>query len=51
WHINGHGKLCQDTFHVGYLEGVGRVCGDEIEQTWWNTNTLSTSVHKMGPAP
>ncbi|TFK18461.1 hypothetical protein FA15DRAFT_729809 [Coprinopsis marcescibilis] len=50
WHINGHGKLCQDRFHVGYIEGIGRLCGDEVEQTWWNTNSLGASVREMGPA-
>ncbi|PPR08116.1 hypothetical protein CVT24_010770 [Panaeolus cyanescens] len=50
WHINAHGKSCQQRFHVGYLDGVGRLCGDEVEQTWWTTNTLGASVREMGPA-
>ncbi|TFK16934.1 hypothetical protein FA15DRAFT_698625 [Coprinopsis marcescibilis] len=50
WHINGHGKTCQDNFHVGYLEGIGKLCGDEIEQTWWDMNSLGASVREMGPA-
>ncbi|PPQ81721.1 hypothetical protein CVT24_003406, partial [Panaeolus cyanescens] len=47
WHINGHGKRCQEQFHVGYLPGVGCLCGDEIEQTWWQTNSLGASVREM----
>ncbi|KAF6743253.1 hypothetical protein DFP72DRAFT_1080451 [Ephemerocybe angulata] len=50
WHINGHGKKCQETLHVGYLNGVGRLCGDEVEQTWWSTNSLGTSVREMAPS-
>ncbi|PPQ82072.1 hypothetical protein CVT24_009738, partial [Panaeolus cyanescens] len=50
WHINAHGKSCQQRFHVGYLDGVGRLCGDEVEQTWWITNALGVSVREMGPA-
>ena len=50
WHINAHGKRCQEDYHVGHLVGVGRLCGDEVEQTWWNTNSLGASVRKMGPA-
>ncbi|KAH6904722.1 hypothetical protein BKA70DRAFT_1373432 [Coprinopsis sp. MPI-PUGE-AT-0042] len=50
WHINGHGTPCQQDFHVGHLVGVGRLCGDEVEQTWWNTNSLGASVQEMGPA-
>ena len=50
WHINGHGKKCQETKHVGYLNGVGRLCGDEVEQTWWSTNILGTSIREMTPA-
>ncbi|PPR06984.1 hypothetical protein CVT24_011010 [Panaeolus cyanescens] len=49
WHINAHGKSCQHWFHVGYLDGVGRLCGDEVEQTWWITNILGSSVREMGP--
>ena len=49
WHINGHGQSCQDTFHVGYLNGVGQLCGVEVEQTWWSTNALGSSVREMGP--
>lgn len=50
WHINGHGKKCQETKHVGYLDGIGRLCGDEVEQTWWSTNILRTSIREMMPA-
>ncbi|PPR07940.1 hypothetical protein CVT24_001008 [Panaeolus cyanescens] len=50
WHINAHGKSCQQRFHVGYLDGVGRLCGDEVEQTWWITNVLGASVREMGAA-
>ena len=50
WHINAHGKQCQENYHVGHLVSVGRLCGDEVKQTWWNTNSLGASVREMGPA-
>lgn len=50
WHINGHGAYCRRTFYIGYMKGVGRTCGDEIEGSWSHTNPLATSVREMGPA-
>ncbi|KAF9038738.1 hypothetical protein BJ165DRAFT_1531802 [Panaeolus papilionaceus] len=47
WHINGHGKSCQERYNVGYMPEVGRLCGDEIEQMWWTTNGLGVSVWEM----
>ena len=48
WHINGHGENCK-TFSLSYMDGVGRTCGEEVETTWAQTNTLGTSVREMGP--
>ncbi|KAF9029676.1 hypothetical protein BJ165DRAFT_1359234, partial [Panaeolus papilionaceus] len=50
WHINGHGKTCQERYNVSYMPEVGRLCGDEIEQTWWTTNGLGVSIREMSPA-
>ncbi|KAH6869702.1 hypothetical protein BKA70DRAFT_1379599 [Coprinopsis sp. MPI-PUGE-AT-0042] len=40
---------CQANFALGYREGNGRTCGDEIEGTWDHTNSLGTSVREMAP--
>ena len=50
WHINGHGESCRQNFSLGYLDGVGRTCGEEIETGWSHTNPLASSVCEMGPA-
>lgn len=50
WHINGHGKACQDNFNLGYMKGAGRTCGDEIEGSWSHTNPLAVSVREVAPA-
>ena len=48
WHINGHGDNCK-AFSLGYMDGVGRTCGEEVETTWAQTNALGTSIREMGP--
>ena len=50
WHINGHGKTCQEDFNLSYIEGVGRKVGEEIETTSAGTIPLAPSVREMGPA-
>lgn len=50
WHINGHGKTCQENFNLSYMEGVGRTVGEDIETMWAGTNPLAPSVREMGPA-
>ena len=50
WHINGHGKECQENFNLSYMEGVGRTVGEDIETMWAGTNPLAPSVREMGPA-
>ena len=50
WHINGHGPSCRQNFCLGFMKGVGRTCGEEIEVSWSHTNPLATSVREMGPA-
>ncbi|KAM6492909.1 hypothetical protein JOM56_011043 [Amanita muscaria] len=49
WHINGHGADCRANFSLGYMEGMGRTCGEEIETSWAQTNALGTSTREMGP--
>ncbi|KIL68676.1 hypothetical protein M378DRAFT_184632 [Amanita muscaria Koide BX008] len=48
WHINGHGADCRANFSLGYMEGMGRTCGEEIETSWAQTNALGTSTREMG---
>jgi hypothetical protein len=50
WHINGHGKTCQENFNLTYMEGAGRTVGEEVETTWAGTNPLAPTLHEMGPA-
>ncbi|KIL56403.1 hypothetical protein M378DRAFT_29974, partial [Amanita muscaria Koide BX008] len=49
WHSNGHGPPCKASFYLGYMEGVGRTCGEEVETTWAQTNFLGVSTREMGP--
>lgn len=49
WHINGHGENCKSTFCFSFMPGVGRTCGEEVETSWAQTNSLSTSIREMGP--
>ena len=49
WHINGHGKACQENFNLSFMEGVGRRVGDNIETMCVGTNPLAPSVQEMGP--
>ncbi|KAM6493543.1 hypothetical protein JOM56_011677 [Amanita muscaria] len=44
WHINGHGADCRANYCLGYMDGVGRTCGEEIESSWSQTNALGTST-------
>ena len=49
WHINAHGEKCRTSYNLGYMEGVGRTCGEEVETTWAQTNVLGSSTREMGP--
>jgi hypothetical protein len=49
WHILGHGDKCKSDFCLSYMPGVGRTCGEEVETTWAQTNSLATSIREMGP--
>ncbi|KAF8230998.1 hypothetical protein L208DRAFT_1053501, partial [Tricholoma matsutake] len=49
WHINAHGPDCQADFGLGFQDGVGRTCGEEVESTWARTNPLGPSTWEMGP--
>lgn len=50
WHINGHSQACRQNFCLGYMKGAGRTCGEEVETSWSNTNSLAPSTREMGPA-
>lgn len=50
WHINGHGQKCRQNYCLGYMNGTGRTCGEEIEVSWSHTNPLAASVREMAPA-
>ena len=49
WHINGHGDDCKANFSLSYMPGVGRTCGEDVETTWAQTNSLGSSIREMGP--
>jgi Kyakuja-Dileera-Zisupton transposase len=49
WHVNGHGDDCKASYSLGYMQGVGRTCGEDVETTWAQTNSLGTSIREMGP--
>ena len=49
WHITGHGVKCRKGFHLGYMKGAGRMCGEEVEISWSHTNLLAPSVWEMAP--
>ena len=49
WHINAHGADCRADFGLGFRDGVGRTCGEEVEVTWASTNLLGPSTREMGP--
>ena len=49
WHVNGHGDECKAAFSLCYMDGVGRTCGEDVETTWAQTNSLGTSTREMGP--
>jgi Kyakuja-Dileera-Zisupton transposase len=49
WHVNGHGDDCKANVSLGYMHGVGRTCGEDVETTWAQTNALGTSTREMGP--
>lgn len=49
WHVNGHGNDCKANFSLGYMHSIGRTCGEDVETTWAQTNSLGTSTREMGP--
>ena len=48
WHVNGHGDECKANYSLGHMHGVGRTCGEDVETTWAQTNSLRTSIREMG---
>ena len=48
WHINGHGNECKANYSLGHMHGIGRTCGEDVETTWAQTNSLGTSIREMG---
>jgi hypothetical protein len=49
WHVNGHGDDCKANFSLGYMHGIRRTCGEDVETTWAQTNSLGASTQEMGP--
>lgn len=50
FHLPAHGKSCQTQYSFNYTRGVGRTCGEGIEQGWAGQNLVSMSTKEMGPA-
>jgi hypothetical protein len=50
WHINRHGETCRNNFNISYIEGAGRMVGEDVETVWAGTNPLALSIREMGPA-
>jgi hypothetical protein len=48
WHVNGHGSYCQNNYSLNYLPSVGRTCGEDVEISWSQTNSLAPSTREMG---
>jgi hypothetical protein len=48
WHVNGHGSYCRNNYSLNYLPGVGRTCGEDVEISWSQTNSLAPSTREMG---
>jgi hypothetical protein len=48
WHVKGHGAYCQENYSLNYIPGVGRTCGEDVEITWSQTNSLAPSTREMG---
>lgn len=49
FHLPAHGKSCQTHYSFNYTRGVGRTCGEGIEQGWAAQNPVSMSTKEMGP--
>lgn len=47
FHLPGHGSSCQTPYSFNYMSGVGRTCGEGIEQGWAGQNPLSSSTREM----
>ncbi|KAF9470194.1 hypothetical protein BDN70DRAFT_821649, partial [Pholiota conissans] len=47
WHVNGHGPFCRNNYSLSYLPGVGRTCGEDVEISWSQTNSLAPSTREM----
>lgn len=50
FHLPAHGKSCQTRYSFNFARGVGRTCGEGIEQGWAGQNPVSMSTKEMGPA-
>ncbi|KAJ8489239.1 hypothetical protein ONZ45_g13657 [Pleurotus djamor] len=48
-HIHSHTNVCQRSFSLNYLPGVGRTDGEGIERPWANIGGTATSTRVMGP--
>ena len=49
FHIIGHGALCQATFNLAYMDGVGMTHGEGVETIWSHSSSLATWSRENGP--
>lgn len=49
FHLLAHGYSCQLLYAFPFLRGLGRTCGEGIEQNWASSNPLSASTQEMTP--
>ena len=50
FHIIGHGALCQASYNLAYMDGVGMTHGEGVETIWSHSTSLATWSRENGPA-
>ena len=50
FHIIGHGALCQVSYNLAYMDGVGMTHGEGVETIWSHSTLLATWSRENGPA-
>ena len=50
FHLIGHGTLCQATFNLAFMDGVGMTHGEGVETIWSHSASLATWSRENGPA-
>ena len=48
YHFRAHKEEGHNKFSFHYMNGVGRVCGEQIERTWPKHSELAGSTSEMG---